>query len=1393
MDFTDCATSATTPLPISTSFTPYQPFDPLDEASLDAHFNDASGGNLYLLDENYVGQYPMFCQQIVHDRKGNIQFFIVDNNIYNKYGESFVDPSYGTILLHDLGANGYNDINRFQMYFAIKPDISIVPVPPDDADPCTNQNQFYVFYTLRNYANSPLWNSTNRTATFDTRHYVVKIEYVDETTIVKSAPQLILDEVYDQSTSSWAWNPSHVNCGITQYNENANEYLYIIQGDALLFIYRVSNIMTDIVRENAKIYIDNSYYFTGQCDYNTELEICKPTGANYYLIAYPQEPNKFVTLGIQTDFASIPGQPYGNNITNHYINQDFTGFPHYNKHDDNSTGCNGYNCDCMFIGFEFTESGDYLYLTQRDFTGLKCYDVQNDFMYRIETTTYDFSYSLIELGKDNVMYFADLSGTLPPPIAPATVIGTICTLSNPDVPGIVSQSNPVLNNTNLISTNLTARGAMAPFVGSTNNMNFIFTDQLDGYEFKQFYDYNNQLNIFDEFPQPGSYGSNVVWSPGCGNNPFNSVDGIIYLDEDVEIPMGKTIEIQDMTIHFIAGSKMVLKHGTSSINGAYVKLNNTTLTSQYICGEPEELWLGVILEGNSSPQGNIANSQEPAIKMYNSSKIENADVGIYAEKGGIIQVNSSAFINNTIGVKFGPFQNTLYNGNLKRNISYFNICNFSVNDDYFGNIYPNLVFGKHVELELVDGIDFKECNFDNLQSTIVYNNSKNIGIDANQAGFIVSCNCDIGLQPGEECPEQYKHSSTFYNLQKAISTDDGVKNVRIKDAKFEKNLIGIDINGTNYPVIIRNDFIINEIGIAVDNTFLDPKHIIAIITDKSTGYMIEENSIVASSVAPPQDFETYGIIIRQSGSDNNEVYKNDISEIQHAINPIDINRNDAHTGLQILCNNFSELEYYDIISTNQYEGPFLSGIREYQGDYNNEISAGNIFTFNTVDPEGNICNKNENSINYLYTGNADINNPYYPFHVTPIFVSRHQVPNANTCYSHISDGYDYPMGNIPKSNAEADYYSAETAYLNLLYNYNQLMDDGNTPNILLDIQTTWSQDAWDLRNHLMAITPYVSQEALKEAAYTGILPDALLLEICLANPDATRRMEFMDELENDIPNTLPPYMIDMIIANWDAVTSRTILEAGLAKYSAKRDFNANALIINARSQDEYSISSLIEWHNIRNLLSDRFAIADIYIEYKYFDSAEMVLNDIPIDFELNENEMIGYNNYFDYYEFMSSLNDSNKTIHDLTETEITTLEIIADEPLGFASAKAQNILCFAYDMCNGRYGHIGDSLPKSYTIEHNRFNNFNNDYNKLKVSPNPATDFTVFEWELPLLETSADLIITDIKGTIIKKVTIENKQGVYILETKNINNGIYLYEIKEYNKQLTNGKLIISR
>jgi len=129
----------------------------------------------------YRGQYPKFCQTIVNDRDGNLIFFIIDNNIYNSKGISFLDlntlnydnsgDQYAYLLnkeniLDYQQTRSYSlnkEINRFVGESGYDPDISngihtsmediiihnkVIVVPFSD-----NCNKFHIFFMVQENQN----------------------------------------------------------------------------------------------------------------------------------------------------------------------------------------------------------------------------------------------------------------------------------------------------------------------------------------------------------------------------------------------------------------------------------------------------------------------------------------------------------------------------------------------------------------------------------------------------------------------------------------------------------------------------------------------------------------------------------------------------------------------------------------------------------------------------------------------------------------------------------------------------------------------------------------------------------------------------------------------------------------------------------------------------------------------------------------------------------------------------------------------------------------------------------------------------------------------------------------------------------------------------------------
>ena len=328
-----------------------------------------------------------------------------------------------------------------------------------------------------------------------------------------------------------------------------------------------------------------------------------------------------------------------------------------------------------------------------------------------------------------------------------------------------------------------------------------------------------------------------------------------------------------------------------------------------------------------------------------------------------------------------------------------------------------------------------------------------------------------------------------------------------------------------------------------------------------------------------------------------------------------------------------------------------------------------------------------------------------------------------------------------------------------------------------------------MRDELMAHAPFLSQDAIREAALTDVMPHAMLLEVCLANPEGTHGDEFIWFLGNEIPSPMPSYMLDMIRNNWDQETPRTLLEHSLSQYENEMAFASNLLLTDLMlDSSEYNIDSIRYWFNRRGSLVDHYALIESYISEGNYTTAANLLNNLANLYELSEFENEEYNDYIDFFNFKSGLNSSGKTYIELDSSEIDILTSMAQNNVGRSASMAQNILCFFYDICPERDDELPDleSSKKEY-----RSTPISKYVQKSKVTiyPNPAESYTTIQW---LLTTDrAVLSIKDISGRSIVELPIQVKEGSWLWDTRKVPNGIYLYEIRTTTGKLASGNIAI--
>ena len=205
----------------------------------DLHAPATNPDNLYLFNEKYLGQHPMFAQQVVHDKDGNLLFFIVDNNIYNKYGKAFkMDPNdndetayyyylHGDVIYApNYNRFGFSGTSTPNPNISLDPEIVIVPII-DNQNPCNYK--FRVVYSIFNCdAHSGASSILTRTLT-----------YIDENHIELS-PEELLSKPETIPVSQGACRDESVrNLAVSKYNNDEHRYVLFVRFYNYLSIFTV--------------------------------------------------------------------------------------------------------------------------------------------------------------------------------------------------------------------------------------------------------------------------------------------------------------------------------------------------------------------------------------------------------------------------------------------------------------------------------------------------------------------------------------------------------------------------------------------------------------------------------------------------------------------------------------------------------------------------------------------------------------------------------------------------------------------------------------------------------------------------------------------------------------------------------------------------------------------------------------------------------------------------------------------------------------------------------------------------------------------------------------------------------------------------------------------------
>ena len=1351
----------------------------------------------YLTDEDdgsipmkYVGQHPAYCQAVVHDKFGNVLFQIVDNNIYNRFGEGFVVTSSQTSMYDEYhywlhqgtvnNLNGYNSlfIPTYRTYYIgeylnreyctlgtnptdriiLSPEIIVVPVP----ESC---NEFYLIYgTYKLLTGSPGLSA-------GVNIFYRRLTFYDHKTIEMTSPILL-----NETPSALCYENSRVSMAITEYRPDQENYILFLD-DESLEIFEVTSTEIDVIHKKNVDY----GYLSGSSDWGgfnrSEMEVVFD-GENY-LLAFAVSGNNpyYDIIKFPYIFSNIQSYTSGSGYPNVYFN--------------NSTY---YSANSWYLevsstlsgdprGLEFTADGNMLFFTFENQDKLYYTDLTNlpstptiSFI-NISNPDY-FEDTHIELGRNgDKLYFQGIDGD-----------------NNTYLASLGNLSSPSVTNWTITSHDLYFQYNFNPSIANLfGEEQFTFMDQVDGSDY---------LGIATEFPEdvccyvcdewPQNISSPAGWAPGIGNNPFNSIDGTVTICDNNVIHQDELIQIDNMTFMFEDGVQLKLEAASNGQRGAILNLIHDNLfTSIDGC---EDVWSGIFLEGDQNKtQLPITTTKQPIVRVLDNSIIENANQGIYSNHGGIVRTNNAIFKNNHQGVYIASFTDPV---DYEQNLSYFITSDFLIDSELNGSTSAPV----GLRLERVRDIEITGCNFKNTRIETIPVADRGFGIWGQDAGFIVKPFCSSTPQYGDPCPLQDEIPCLFekWNYGITSSSLNSMLPITIERADFVWNFKGSYLRNYDYLDFIRNDFEVGELGIdqveiPSGTEYLDVMY--GAYFNECNAYLITENNFHDGFV---------GMYINNSGVDPNEVYKNYFSHLDNetkggAFIALGTNSDDEQTGwvgregLILHCNMFDENSFnISVIDGTVKSGHFVIDdpqnpvMEPVDNLFRPDCPGGETqFYVNPPDPNYFITYHEYDNIsvepNYLgwFTELCSYTMPtvskyYYPFSPTPLPNSGNWEDRCRK-KSFIYDGNKYE--DLDTYDIKID--SVETIIDNTV-------DNGNSELLVTEVSNVNSQNLNEVKADLIEVAPFTSDQVLEEVIDgNGTFSSYDKSEVLIENSPLP--LSIIDKVDNSDISQNQKAIISLYQTG---ISQRVMLENkrdGLKlermnryndlvrKYFQNDSLPGNTDTLGLLIQKSVSTESKLGWIDYYRSICDYSTatqkLSEISSELNCLPSATQLeigayldLLEILIEYDIANTDSLKENiviSNFTFLEDLASTNDKGYSIAQILLERYSLGSYTEDVPLQDNTNKAaifiepqQNNLSFI-EICD------------------------------IEVYPNPASDFITINYAV-MDYNNKNIVIFDTNGKLIKSMSITKPIGTISVDISDLKSGIYLLNFgDEYSKTIS--------
>jgi hypothetical protein len=874
------------------------------------------------------------------------------------------------------------------------------------------------------------------------------------------------------------------------------------------------------------------------------------------------------------------------------------------------------------------------------------------------------------------------------------------------------------------------------------------------------------------------------------------------LDGTVLVKSGAVLNITSNTANIIAGTPYYT-YGTTIYmptnaqivieKGARLNVYKAKITNA--CGSS---WDGIYTHGDNTKEqsstvsdgtASLTTDTHHGVVSISKSTIENARFAVnnfygwLPNTGGLLFLQGVNFLNNATSVKMISY-NFVKTTTVGNTVTSIRLLDRSI---IRGNLFEinnkRNDFREHIHMWETNGVGIGENKFVNMQDNT---HNKGCAIRSFDASYTFSKNTIDGFYYGVWSDGFL----TTYPIFQPIN----ISNSNV----FDKNQISISLNNLKRAIVTDN---IMQIGMMQEVTPGGGTGFWSIGSrmENISGFTYKNNTHVLTY---PQQISTIfqyssGSELYNTGQGAEAIECNSYTGLLVGNDACyNCANNNGTIGLNYRCNNNSGNKRFDFILE---AGARVKNIQSYSATRPsaNKLSstAGVVNWFHIFDTHnGSTSNA---PVKYWQQLNQKLNNASNI--VTPVDFAVSTAPNCAitasggaACHLAVLNSILSEQGITEEelSDLKSNFVTKESEYNTLNSMYNQLLNAGNTKQILNNIEDDNYPNQMAVRQEMLSMSPYVSQEVLISLAKNNLVSNAVLFEIIVANPNGSMSEELMEVLNNGITTPFPEYLQAIIRNTWNGNDVLTLLIANSSDKFSEMTTLKNYLLTAYSSTDRlYNTDEINYWLSKARTLRGDFELVEIKLNQGDYTNSLSLLESLPNLYRMNEFEVNEYNDFVDLYNFKKDLLENAVNISRLDTSRIEQLKQIADRTkYSFPRSMARSALCFFYNIC---YPDRDRVLPTENL--NRKIKTVKETPKEITVYPNPAIEYVAFYYNLSDGNEVTNLTVSDVTGKPIYQSSLSNGIGQHIWDVKSISNGNYIYSITTKTGLKYSGKIVVQK